>query len=381
MNKNIQLFTPTFHVDECLVEIRECLEVGWTGIGFKTNKFEDAWKDYTKLSHAHFLNSNTAGLHLAVKIFKETYGWKEDDEIITTPMTFVSTNHAIMYENLKPVFADIDETLCLDPKSVESKITKKTKAVIYVGFGGNSGKLDNIKSLCAKHKLKLILDAAHMAGSYYKEQHAGHGVDVSVFSFQAVKNLPTADSGMICYNEEEFDKKVRMYSWLGINKDTYSRTENLTKGNYKWLYDVDYLGYKYNGNSIMAAIGLVELKYLDISNDRRREISSLYEKRLKDNENIRLIPIAEECLSSRHLFQIRVDEKKRDEMILYLNSKGIFPGVHYRTNTDYSMYQYAKGTCPNADAVSKEIITLPIHLRLSDDDINYIADTVIEFLK
>ena len=109
--KPIQLFVPTFRIDECLAEVRECLEKGWTGLGFKTTAFEDAWKAYTGLPHAHFLNSATAGLHLAVRLLKERHGWSDGDEIISTPLTFVSSNHAILYERLRPVFADVDEYL------------------------------------------------------------------------------------------------------------------------------------------------------------------------------------------------------------------------------------------------------------------------------
>jgi dTDP-4-amino-4,6-dideoxygalactose transaminase len=140
----IQLFRPRFHIDECLEEIRECLEKGWTGLGFKTVQFEDAWKEYTGLDNAHFLNSATAGLHLALNIYKNDRQWIDGDEIITTPITFVSTNHAILYENLTPVFADVDQYLCLDPDDVERKITERTKAVMFVGIGGNTGQLEKI---------------------------------------------------------------------------------------------------------------------------------------------------------------------------------------------------------------------------------------------
>ena len=119
----IQLFVPTFRIDETLEQIRECLEKGWTGLGFKTVEFEEAWKQYTGLPHAHYLNSATAGLHLAVRLLKEKYSWQDGDEIITTPLTFVSTNHAILYERLAPVFADVDETLCLDPASIRQRIS------------------------------------------------------------------------------------------------------------------------------------------------------------------------------------------------------------------------------------------------------------------
>ena len=268
--KNIQLFEPSYHVDECLAEIRECLEKGWTGLGFKTILFEDAWKNYTGLPHAHFLNSNTVGLHLALKVYKETLGWKDGDEVISTPLTFVSTNHAILYENLKPVFADVDDTLCLDPVSIRKKITRRTKALIYVGMGGNAGRLAEVMKLCREKKIKLILDAAHMAGTFYENKHAGHGADCTVFSFHAVKNLPTADGGMICFADPALDAKVRMYSWLGINKDTYARIGAVGQKNYKWHYDVEYVGLKAHGNSVVASIGLVQLKYLDEDNAKRR---------------------------------------------------------------------------------------------------------------
>jgi dTDP-4-amino-4,6-dideoxygalactose transaminase len=158
----IQLFVPTFDVDACLENIRQCLEKGWTGMGFMTVQFEEKWKEYTGLPHAYYLNSATAGLNLAVEIFKEKYGWADGDEIITTPLTFISTNHAILLSKMKAVFADVYDTLCLDPASVEERITDKSRAVMYVGMGGNAGHLDQIIVICKKNNLKLILDAAHV---------------------------------------------------------------------------------------------------------------------------------------------------------------------------------------------------------------------------
>jgi len=300
MNK-IQVLKPKYRVDECLSEIKECLDIGWTGMGFKTIEFEKQWKEYTKLSHAHFLSSATVGLHLAIKILKEKYNWQDGDEIITTPFTFVSTNHAIAYENLKPCFADIDDSLNLDPDSVKSQINKNTKAIIFVGIGGNTQNLLDIIQIARDNNLKVILDAAHMAGSRINNQHVGFDVDVSVFSFQAVKNLPTADSGMICFNNEEDDKKARELSWLGINKDTYSRSN---EGSYKWDYTVNEVGYKYHGNSIMAALGIVGLKYLDEDNQTRRDLAARYIENL--DGKIKYIK-HESNQTSRHIFQIVVD--------------------------------------------------------------------------
>ena len=177
---SIQLFVPSFRIDECLAGIRECLEKGWTGLGFKTVEFENAWKQHTDLPHAHFLSSNTAGLHLALHVLKTKLRWDDGDEIITTPFTFVSTNHAILYCNLRPVFADVDEYLCLDPSSVLARITPRTRAVLFVGIAGNMGQYEKIVDLCRQRGLKLILDAAHMAGTRRAGKQVGPEPDAVV---------------------------------------------------------------------------------------------------------------------------------------------------------------------------------------------------------
>lgn len=373
----IQVLKPKYHVEECLEEIRECLEMGWTGMGFKTVQFEEKWKEYTGHKNAHYLNSATVGLHLAVEILKKENGWKDGDEIITTPITFVSTNHAILYENLVARFADVDEYLCLDPVDVEKKINEKTRAIMFVGYGGRVGQLDKIIEICKKYNLKLILDAAHMSGTRVNGVCPGtwDGIDVTVYSYQAVKNLPTADSGMICFANDEYDSICRKLTWLGINKDTYSRSDD--KGTYKWKYEVDYLGYKDHGNSIMAAIGLVQLKYLDEDNVYRRKLAKLYDELLGNNPNITIIkaPYADEC--SYHIYEISVSD--REGLMAELNKNDIYPGVHYRDNTEYRLYSYDNGKCPNAHYLSQHILTLPLHLNLSEEDVKRVADIVNSF--
>lgn len=375
----IQVLKPKYHVEECLEQIRECLEIGWTGLGFKTVEFEDKWKEYTGHEQAHFLNSATVGLHLAVEILKKENGWENGDEVITTPVTFVSTNHAILYEKLVPRFADVDEYLCLDPEDVKRKINEKTRAIIFVGYGGRVGKLDEIIKICKEHNLKLILDAAHMAGTRVNGVMPGtwEGVDVTVYSFQAVKNLPTADSGMICFKNKHYDEVCRKLTWLGINKDTYARNSG-TKGSYKWKYDVEYLGYKDHGNSIMAAIGLVELQYLDETNEYRRELAKCYDAVFAKEPKVQVIgaPYADEC--SYHIYEIAVDN--RDGLLEFLQKHDIYAGVHYRDNTEYEMYAYDHGKCPNAHSMSNKILTVPLHMHLTKADVEMIANKVVEFV-
>lgn len=374
----IQVLKPKFHVEECLDAIKECLEKGWTGMGFKTVQFEEKWKEYTGHKYAYYLNSNTVGLHLAVKILKMKNGWNDEDEIISTPITFVSTNHAILYENMNVKFADVDEYLCLDPIDIEKKITNKTRAVIFVGYGGRVGRLNEVIKICKKYNLKLILDAAHMSGTKVEGICPGtwDGIDVTVYSYQAVKNLATGDSGMICFSNEENDKLARQLAWLGINKDTYARSN---KGTYAWKYDVDYVGYKYNGNAIMAAIGMVQLKYLDEENARRREIVKMYNNAFENNPKIKIIPANYEEECSYHLYELIVPD--REDLLDYLSKFDINCGVHYRDNTEYSMYKFANGTCPVAHEVSQHLITMPLHMWLDDNDVKNIIDKINEYFK
>ena len=244
-------------------------------------------------------------------------------------------------------------------------------------MGGNIGQYEEIVEICKENNLKLILDAAHMAGTRVNGEIPGKESDVIVYSFQAVKNLPTADSGMVCFKNSEHDAIVRKKTWLGINKDTYMRTND--GGTYKWRYDVEYVGNKYHGNSIIAGIGLVQLKYLDRDNAYRRQLAQWYTEGFKNYaDKIKLVKVPERCESSRHLFQIIVEH--RDELMLALNQLEIYPGVHYVDNTEYRMYKYADGTCPHARYISNHVISLPMHLRLTYDEVQTVIKAVCEFV-
>lgn len=379
--KPIHLFVPTFHVEETLDEIRKCLEKGWTGIGDRTDEFEEAWKAYTGVPHAHFVNSATAGLHLAIECLKKKYCWDDGDEIITTPITFISTNHAILHASMRPVFADIDEHLCIDPVSAEAHITPRTRAIMFVGLGGNTGQLKKIHELCKQRGVALIVDAAHMAGTTLDGKHIGSMGDATVFSFQAVKNLPTADSGMVCFEDPEMDKLARQLSWLGINKSTHERAKS---NGYSWEYNIDNVGWKYNGNSVMAAMALVGLRHLEEDNKRRREIAVAYDDLLLHDDVLIRIPVPEECVSSRHLFQVLA--KNRDALIEYLHTKSIFPGVHYKDNRLFPMYAYAwdakqwfKYDNGKAAWANKRLLSLPMHMRMANADVERVAGTINEF--
>jgi dTDP-4-amino-4,6-dideoxygalactose transaminase len=175
---------------------------------------------------------------------------------------------------------------------------------------------------------------------------------------------------MICFAEQKLDELSRKKSWMGINKDTYTRTSE--GGAYRWLYDVESVGFKYHGNSIMAAIGLVQLRYLDRDTSYRRQVSEWYDAGLGESNRIGIVRTAPDCESSRHLYQIHIEN--RDEMILALNGCGIYPGVHYRDNREYRMFRQERDTCPNATRMSQRIMSLPLHMRLTRKDVDAVVE-------
>lgn len=372
----IRLFSPVFNVEECLQGIKESLEKGWAGYGPKSREFEDMWKAYAGFQHAVFLNSATAGLDLSFETLKDYYQWQNGDEVITTPLTFIATNHCIVKAGLQPVFADVNDTLCLDPKSVLSHITDKTKAVIFVGMGGNVGDLKEIADICRTNNLKLILDAAHMSGTTVDGKVVDSIADIAIYSFQSTKVLQTGDAGMMCCHDKNIANAIRVNARFGIDN---ARTPWSNENNQKWYYDVTGIGGSYLGNDVMAAIAMAQFKTLQEDVTKRREIASQYYIGLKNIEKISFLEDDKNGDSARWLFQIVVDD--RDELMKYLLEKGIETGLHYLDNTEYSMYCYAKGTCPKAKYYSDRIISLPMHLRLTEADLQRIIGTIEEYFK
>lgn len=368
----MQLFRPTYEVEECLQAIRQVLSSGWTGPGPQCKQFEESWCRLTGAKHAHFLNSATAALHIAVRMLDLPKGSK----ILTTPLTFVSTNAVILYEHCVPVFVDInEEDLSLDSDDFISKAKESgAAAALWVHYGGQiSPHFERTLGI----GMPMIEDCAHAGGAFYSDgSRVGSRADtLSCFSFQAVKNLPTFDSGMICCPTPALLERSKKLAWLGIDKDTYTRSSANSNEVYKWHYTVPELGWKYNGNDIAAAIANVQLKYLDRDNGRRRAIYHRYQNNFKDQPSVRLMPHTPQ--SAHHLLVIRV--KNRDEVISALKAKGISPGVHYLPNYEFPVFQefYKKGSCPNAEKIASEIISLPNHLQLTDSDIDQVCETVL----
>ncbi|MEX2246003.1 MAG: DegT/DnrJ/EryC1/StrS family aminotransferase [Dehalococcoidia bacterium] len=368
----IPVFRPSFD-DEEWYALREPLQAGWVALGPKTKEFEQRFAEYIGVPHAVALNSATAALHLAMKILDV-----EGGEVITTPLTFVSTNHAILYNGGTPVFADLEEdTLNIDPAQIERLITTKTKAIMLVHYGGHACDVDRIKEIIGDRDIKIIEDAAHAAGGEYKGRKVGTLGDAACFSFQAVKNMTTGDGGMLTVWDEDFDRRVRELRWLGLSSDTASRSA--TDGKYSWYYEAVEVGFKCHMNDIAAAIGLVQLRKLDRMNERRRELAAQYDRAFAAADWIQTPVEKEYTRSARHNYVIKVDN--RDDLIAFLREREISTGVHYVPNHFYQMYRGCKADVPVTERVWRKLVTLPLFPDLTGDQMEHIIGSVLEFGK
>lgn len=368
----IPVFKPSFGEEE-LEALKEPFQTGWIGLGPKTREFEVRFAEYIGTKYAVALNSGTAALHLALKVLEI-----EGMEVVTTPLTFVSTNHAILYNQGIPVFADIEpDTLNIRPEEIRKNVTTKTKAIVVVHYGGHACDMDLILEMAKSKGIRVVEDAAHGCGGEYKGQKLGSLGDVACFSFHAVKNLSTGEGGMITTDDPEIYGRLLKLRWMGISRDTWSREEKDKK--YSWYYNVEEIGFKYHMNDIPAAIGLVQLKKLDQMNQRRREITERYNQGLKVLKWLETPTVKPYAKPSHHNYVIKVE--KRDQLNIYLQEKGISTGVHYIPNNHYDIYRSFRGDTPVSDSIWKKLLTLPLFPDLKDEAVDFIIHEIKEFGK
>ena len=366
----IPIFRPWYDETEERA-VTEVLRSGWIGLGPKTAEFEKRFASYIEAPYAVAVNSATAALHLALQVINLSGG-----EVITTSMTFVSSNHAILYNGAVPVFADIEpDTLNIDVHSIERNLSGQTRAILVVHYGGHACDMDPILGLAKERNIPVIEDTAHACGGTYKGRKLGSIGAIGCFSFHAVKNLATGDGGMIAIHDSEFDKKLRRLRWCGIDKDTWNRSEVDQK--YSWYYTVQELGFKYHMNDITAAIGLVQLGKLERANARRRQIVNYYNERFANLEWLERPVEKEYTRSALHNYVIKLD--RRDELIGHLQARGISAGVHYFPNHLYNMYRKFKANVPVTERVWRRLVTLPLYPGMKDEDVERVVDAITHF--
>lgn len=375
--KTVRLFKPSVGKEE-IDAIQEVFDISWLGLGEKVAAFEKAWSEYLGCKESVGLNSGTAALHLALASYKFARGKK----VLVPALTFVSTAAAPLYCGLDPIFVDVNpDTLQIDPRDLAIKYTPDCVAIMVVHFGGHPAPMPEIMEFARKKELKVIEDCAHTQGGRLHGIPLGLWGDIGCFSFEEKKGMTTGDGGMACSNKSENLELLKPMRWVGIDKDTWKRSQAYTQAGLQdrhWYYEIAELGYKYNMNNLAAAIGLAQLKKLPQFNASKRNAISRYLHNLSKVPGFRpLLPYSLDEHASYWLFGIKT--QKRDALIQYLKTNGIATGVHYTPLTMQPLFQNHAESTPQATKVYDEILTLPLHPELTDEEIDYVCAKIQQF--
>ena len=352
--------------DEEINAVIKVLKSGMLAHGKEVEAFEKEFAQYLGAKHGVAVVNGTAALDVALKALRIGPG----DEVITTPFTFIASANSILFQGAKPVFADIDpKTYNLDPNEVLEKITDKTKAIVVVHLYGQPADMKAFKEIAEDHKLYLIEDCAQAHGAEFEGQKVGTFGDIAAFSFYPTKNMTTGEGGMVVTNNDELAKKADLIRNHG-QAEKYLHVE---------------LGYNLRMTNIAAAIGRAQLKKLDGWNKKRIENAKLLSEGISKIDGLTPPYVDERVKHVFHQYVIKVEEEfplNRDELMAKLREKGIGSAVHYPSPVHqqpfYQKLGYPKDICPNAIEASKKVLSLPAHPAVSEEDIDYIINTLRE---
>jgi dTDP-4-amino-4,6-dideoxygalactose transaminase len=357
--------------------VLECLRSGWLTTGPKTKQFEQEFAAYVGAKHALAVNSCTAALHLGL----EALGVGAGDEVITTPMTFTATAAVIEHLNARPVFVDVEpQTLNLDVRKLEERITPRTKAILPVHFAGQACDMTPLLELARKRGLPVIEDAAHAIPTRYQGRLIGTFGDLTCFSFYATKNITTGEGGMITTDRDDLADRVRLMHLHGMSRDAWKRyTESGS-----WAYEILAPGFKYNLGDVASAIGIPQLRSCETFHARRREIARRYSEAFKGLPGVSVPVVADDASHAWHLYVIQVDGAVlsigRDEFIREMMARKVGVSVHFIPLHIQPYYRDKYGLkptdYPNAYAAYQRILSLPIYARMSDADVDDVIAAV-----
>ena len=360
--------------DDDINEVVKVLKSDWITTGPKIKEFEDALCAYLGCRYCVAVNSGTSALDIAVQSLELPKG----SEVITTPFTFVATSNAILYNGLKPVFADIcSDTFNIDPEDIRRKITKDTKAIIYVDYAGQPCDIKAIRDIADEFDLYLIEDACHAIGAEYDGKKVGNFADLTIFSFHPVKHITTGEGGAVATEDEGLYKRLSLLRSHGIDKDAQDRYGP----DASWAYDMKYLGRNYRMTDFQAALGISQLKKLDGFIDKRNELASRYNELLGDVGAVTLPMVKDNVCHAWHLYTILLDESiNRDEFFKYMRSANIGVNLHYipvyRHSYYVDNYGFDHEDFPVTEDVFKRIITLPLFPKLNEHELMYIYNKI-----
>lgn len=337
--------------------VMEVLDSGMLASGPRTAQFEEAFAEAFHVKHAIAVTSGTTALHVALL----ANGVGPGDEVITTPFTFAATINSILFVGATPVFVDIDEeTFNMDPDLVEAQITPRTKAIMPIHLYGYVCDMGRLQPIAEKHNLRIIEDACQAVGATYNDQYAG-SFGTGTFSFYATKNLMTGEGGMITTNDDEVAELCRMIRNHGMKR----------------RYHHEMLGYNYRMTDIQAAIGLVQLKRLPEFTEKRRRNAEYYNAKI---ESVITPTVKEGYRHVWHQYTVRINHgRDRDAAVEQLTAAGIGTGIYYPIPAHHQPHVKAvvgEVSLPVSERLAKEVISLPVHPELTDEDLNTIVTEV-----
>ncbi len=356
--------------------VAEALKKEYLTGGPTVNEFEEKVAEYVGAKYAVAVSSGTAALHAACAVI----GLQEGDEVITTPNTWISSSNAVLYCGGAPVFADIDkDTYNINPCEIEKKITKKTKAIIAVHYAGQPCDMEGIHEIAKNNQLLVIEDAAHAIGAIYKGNKVGSLSDMTVFSFHPVKQMTTCEGGMITTNNKQLYEKLKLFRAYGMVK-----TEEKMMQEGPWFSEQMSLGYNYRLSDVQCALGISQIKKIEKLVRRRREIAQIYDNELQGLSEIVLPKQSSDGISAYHLYPVLVNKSKRKTLYMQYREAGIGVGVHYYPVYKNSYYQqkgYSNVCCEVSEQFYERELSLPIHYKISDNDLDYIIETTKKLLQ
>jgi len=362
----IPIAKPLIDEDE-INAVVEVLRSGNIAEGNKVLGFEEAFKEFIAVNHAVAVNSGTSALQIAL----QAAGIGKEDEVITTSFSFIATANSVLYTGAKPVFADISrDTFNIDPEDVLNRITSRTKAILPVHLYGHPAEMNTLLEIAEDHNLILVEDACQAHGAQYHGKKAG-SFGIGTFSFYPTKNMTTGEGGMITTNNPEFDSIARMIRSHGSKQ--------------RYLHEM--LGFNFRMTDISAAIGLIQIKKLDDFNKKRINNAQYLSKRLKNIPGIETPFIREGCTHIFHQYTIRVTEDctmKRDNLAELLKESGIGTGIYYPLPIHKQPYYKKLGyddTLPETEIAADQVISLPVHPGLRQNDLDHIINTCGKLLE
>jgi len=369
--------------------VLEVMKANAPSCGPKVQEFEQAFAAYCQTSYGLAVTSASTGLSLALI----AAGVGPGDEVITTPVSWVSTANAAAALGAKVVFADIDPaTLNLDPKSVATKITNRTKVILPVHLYGQCADMDALNELARPRGIVVVEDAAHAAGAEYKGRKAGSLGDIGVFSFHQQKNMVTlGEGGMITTSSKALYESMLSHRSLCCRtydpKGKYLPIDETLQpmGKKYWHLDFDEVGFNYRMTDVQAAVGLVQLRKLDCLNARRIEVAKKYDEGLRGISGLGLPFAGPDVKHVFHIYGVLVQPafrmNKEDFMWSLYAEKKIKVWSHYtpiHLSTVYKRLGHREGECPIAEKMFQKYVSLPIHPRMTDESIQYVIDSIRE---